>query len=71
MTKPIQTNIRPINLQGACALNHTVCDYDAGLTESVLSSLHYLKLESDLTCGADMWSHFGRVIIRDPDEGGS
>lgn len=69
MTKTIQTNIQPINLQGACALNHTVSDYDAILTESVLSSLRYLKLESDLTCGADMWSHFGKVIIRDPDEG--
>lgn len=62
-------NIQSINLQGACALNDTVRDYDASLTESVLSCLRYLKLESELTCGADMWSHFGKVIIRDPDEG--
>ena len=63
------TNIRPINLQGACALNHTARDYDASLTRSVLSSLRNIKLETDETCGADMWSHFGKVIIRDPDEG--
>jgi len=34
-----------------------------------LSSLRCFKLETDVTCGADMWSHFGKVIIRDPDEG--
>ena len=62
-------NFQSINLQGACALNDTESDYDASLTESVLSSLRYLKLESELTCGADMWSHFGKVIVRDPDEG--
>lgn len=57
--------------QGACALNHTVRNYDASLTRSVLSSLRNIKLETDLTCGADMWSHFEKVIIRDPDEGGT
>ena len=62
-------NFQSINLQRACALNDTESDYDASLTESVLSSLRYLKLESELTCGADMWSHFGKVIVRDPDEG--
>ena len=56
-------------MQGACALNDTVRDYDARLTRSVLSSLRNIKLETDVTCGADMWSHFGKVIIRDPDEG--
>ena len=56
-------------MQGACALNHIVRDYDASLTRSVLSSLRCFKLETDLTCQADMWSHFGKVIIQDPDEG--
>ena len=70
-SKNFMTNIDiwPINLQGACTLNHSVRDYDASLIRSVLSSLRCFKLETDLTCKADMWSHFGKVIIGDPDEG--
>ncbi len=60
-----------INLQGACALNHTVTDYDTSLTQSVLSSLRNIKMEieSKNYRKADMWGHLGKVIIRDPDEG--
>ena len=65
----INVDIWPINLQGACALNHIVSDYDSSLTRSVLSSLRCFKLDADLTCRADMWSHFGKAIIPDPDEG--
>ncbi|KAJ7392660.1 hypothetical protein OS493_010311 [Desmophyllum pertusum] len=55
----------------ACgAQNYVLTDYDASLTRSVLSSLRDIKLEieSGNYHTADMWSHFGTVIIREPDE---
>ncbi|KAL9950385.1 hypothetical protein ACROYT_G042873, partial [Oculina patagonica] len=68
-----QYRLKPVDedeLQGACALNHTVTDYDTSLTQSVLSSLRNIKMEieSKNYRKADMWGHLGKVIIRDPDE---
>ena len=58
-----------IHLQGACELNFT-SNYDSSLTESALSTLRNIKHEiaAENYHNADMWCHFGTVIIRDPDE---
>ena len=57
-------NFQSINLQRACALNDTESDYDASLTESVLSSLRYLKLESELTCGAILAKSSSGILMK-------
>lgn len=56
--------------KGACEPNHK-SSYDTSLEEKALSSLREIKKEIDSGNyhTADMWCHFGRVIIRDPDEG--
>lgn len=59
-----------INLQGARALN-CEANYDDSLTQCALASLRAIKQEIGARNyhKADMWCHFGTVIIRDPDEG--
>ena len=57
-------------LQGASKLNQE-SSYDDSLKERALLSLREIKKEIDARSfhKADMWCHFGTVIIRDPDEG--
>ncbi|XP_073259360.1 uncharacterized protein [Porites lutea] len=55
--------------QGASKLNQE-SSYDDSLKERALLSLQEIKKEIDARSfhKADMWCHFGTVIIRDPDE---
>ena len=59
-----------LHLQGACKLN-CEANYDASLMENALLALHEIKQEicSKNFHKADMWCHFGTVVIHDPDEG--
>jgi len=69
-----QYHLRPadeyeIQAQGACKLN-CEANYDASLMENALLALHEIKQEicSKNFHKADMWCHFGTVVIHDPDE---
>ena len=57
-----------ITFQGACKLHYS---YDNSLIQNALLSLQKIKQEINAKNyhKADMWCHFGTVVIRDPDEG--
>ena len=59
-----------IHLQVASGLMYEA-NYDADLKKSALSALRKIKQEIDSRNyhKADMWCHFGTVIVHDPDEG--
>lgn len=67
-----QYRLRPadgfdLQFKGADKLH---CTYDNSLIQSALTSLQKIKQEINAKNyhKADMWCHFGRVVIRDPDE---
>ncbi|PFX18898.1 hypothetical protein AWC38_SpisGene16699 [Stylophora pistillata] len=68
--KPCEEN--DMEVQGASSSYHdqAVADYDASIKQRVLTSLRKLKREilSGNYHKADLWCHFGKIVIRDPDE---
>ena len=59
-----------IHLQVASQLMYEA-NYDADLKKSALLALGQIKqkIDSRIYHKADMWCHFGTVIVHDPDEG--
>lgn len=67
-----QYRLRPadgfdLQFKGACKLHYS---YDNSLIQNALLSLQKIKQEINAKNyhKADMWCHFGTVVIRDPDE---